>query len=193
MTEANYAHLIEHERIAQATERHEAAGARLKQAQADLSASKAALAEATAAAEAAFAGEGSLAPLEAERRRQAAQTAYEVAAQVVEALGSVHRKSVAGIATARGLAWKPVYLEGVRERVRASRKADEARAALDEAQHDLTRADDVIRSAFVAGTPHPGDAFAPGRLRSETEERHAWSVVGLDIERGTHPWDPGAY
>jgi hypothetical protein len=92
---------------------------------------------------------------------------------------------------ARGVAHKPLYLYGVRLRIEAAQRGDEAREMLAKAERAYRDATNVLLLAMRNGHPDIHGATAQQTLQSAAAERHHWASRGVDHERGVHPWDPG--
>jgi hypothetical protein len=67
------------------------------------------------------------------------------------------------IAAARGEAFRPVFIEGMRRRIAAAAEVSDARTQLARAEARLAAAHDVVKAAMNAGLRVPADAIEPLR------------------------------
>jgi hypothetical protein len=142
----DYDTFITHDLIAKAQGQLDAARTRLAAVRVDLSAAQARQQAARQARDVAVAAGGSDAHKAAAALRDAT-TALDVCGQIVAAAENALAQSDADLITARGVAYRPVYVEGVRQRLAAAAKADQARAMLAEAGRDYASATDILNHA----------------------------------------------
>lgn len=119
----------------------------------------------------------------------ALQQGEKTAAVADEVLAATKRAleeaETAGIRRARDLAWRPVYLFGIRTRIAAAQKADQARALLAEAESEYKAGTALLDRAYDGGTQHPVvTAVRSYGDPTEEKERSMWSRAGVDPDKG---------
>src|ERR1035437_7854836 len=122
LTEADVASLVDTGIIQAATNRLTKAVARLKQAELDDDTAAASCEAATAASVRAVAGGGDA--MAAELALEGAARTLSVAGNVLEAAKKERQAAHENINPARKLAWRPVYVEGIRRRLQSTKAAD---------------------------------------------------------------------
>lgn len=117
--------------------------------------------------------------------RQGERTAAVTDEVLAATKRALEEAETAGIRRARDLAWRPVYLAGVRARIAAAQKADQARALLAEAEKEYEAGTALLDRAYAGGTPHPvaTDVRLYG-APTEAREVSMWSRNGVDPEKG---------
>ena len=186
--------LIDHRLIEAQAAKHAAATERLAAARVALADAEKAHKLAEVAADAAIHGRSNACPHATTATQEAAAARLAVAQKVLAGCEAAQAKTETGINVARALAWKPVSLCGMRARVDAARKFDAAQALIKEADDDHRAGTALINLAASNGTPRVGYADDRARiLVSEEAERFLWESAGVNLEKGTTPWDPGAY
>ena len=149
-------HLIDHDLIDAAKDRHQAALARAAKVRTDLNFKRAAHVAARIASERAVADPSTADPHEADQVEAIAARAVTVAEKVAAAAESEAVQAGGAVRVACGEGYKPVYTHGVRCRLAAAVKADAARAMLAEAEQEYTQATGLLNLATKAGTPNSG-------------------------------------
>lgn len=192
--EPNIDKLIDHARIEAQAAKHAAATERLAAARVAVDDASKDHGTAEAAADAAISGASSDCPHLTTATQETAAARLAVAQKVLAGCEAARQKTEAGINVARALAWRPVALAGMRARVDAARKFDAAQAMIKQADEDHRAATALIDLAAANGTSRIGYANDRARiLVSEEAERFLWESAGVNLEKGTMPWDPGAY
>lgn len=176
MTERELDALVDHALIQTAADQLTAAKARLVAVRVNHDAAGVAHDAAKAAAQAAIDGNGTD-PHEATAALSAAAQTHDVCGRIVAAAGRSVAQADADALTAHGAAFRPVYMEGVRRRLAAAAKADQARAALVEAEADYVSATGILNHATQNGCQHV--IFDPAHSAPMTDhagEIRRWSV-----------------
>jgi hypothetical protein len=185
----NIESLVDASVIDRATRRHQDALARVTRAEADLSAAIAAHKTAEFTSHLAVQGHGSVLALDAEHALNDASTRLKVARKVRDAAQQSLVAADQGRSMARGQAWAPVYVDGIRQRMAAARKGDEAKRMLAQADAEHAAATASMNLAVQNGTPHIGHWHnGPRLLRSEVEEGGIWRAERVDPDAPAHPW-----
>lgn len=182
--------LVDHAALQAAAEKLNAAREQLAKANLAHSDAKRAHAEAQAVSAMAVAGEGGIDPVQAERLLEDAARAVLVREKIVAHATGALQKAEADHQAARNVACAPVYIEGVRRKVAAARKADQARAMLAEAEADYRLGDRTLAFASLdLGVPHViNEAMLGNKIHTEAHERAIWAGVHVDVDAG---WMPG--
>jgi hypothetical protein len=154
MTADDITSLVDQAIIKAAGQRWQLTTDRLAQAEADLRDAKTAHDAAQNASKRAIAGLGDLSPLDAEHQINSAATVLSVAQKVRDAAAAALEEATEGQETARGEAWKPVYIAGIKRRLAAAKAADAARDLLAQATADYDVATEFLNTATRNGTLH---------------------------------------
>lgn len=186
--------LVDHRLIENQAAKHAAAAERLSAARVALDDASKAHKLAETAADAAINGRSDDCPHLTTAALEAAVARLAVANKVLAGCETTHQKTAAGINVARALAWRPLAMCGMRARVDAARKFDAAQVMLKQADDDHRAGTALINLAASNGTPKVGYADDRARiLVSEDAERFLWESAGVNLGKGTTPWDPGEY
>lgn len=175
--------LIDHELISRANTRLATAAGRLRTASDDLDTAKTALARAERAASQSPNLENEIALEQAQRAARVAEKAHEIAKDA-------HSAVSAWVPKARGAAHSGLYVAGLRARVAAAAKADDARVILAQAEADMRAAVSMCHEAILAG--HPDIRSLNSRpitiAVTSAEEKAAIQAEGIDLETGVYGW-----
>ncbi len=190
MPENERTDLVDQTLIAASAEKLSKAQARAANATADLAVAKQQVLDAENAAHLAAEGRGKLSPLDAERALSEAQLGLRAAEKVAAAAAMFQEKCGEWAALAQGAAHSGLYLAGLRGRIAAAEKAEQAKALLLEAERDMQNAAAMCHQAHVAGHPHILGVSNRPQFASVTaaEERAVIAGAGVDIETGKYPW-----
>jgi hypothetical protein len=164
--------LIDHDIINGAAVRLTVAVERLSATAVDLNAATAAHSAAEDASRHAAAGDGD--PMQAEHALEAAARMLAVAVKVHAAAEAAQSAAHADIHPARERGWRPVYVQGIRLRLQATKKADVARGILAEAEAEFNRATAVLNAANPAGLIYREGHQTP--FGSYQDELKLWAV-----------------
>jgi hypothetical protein len=171
--------LIDKDAVAQANERHAAAAKRCDAVRLEYDAAKTETAAATDEYEQALSGESKLSVMDAFRAMQDAVSKRDVTGEVLNRTCQILDKIERSLNGARGVGYRPIYVEGVKRRIAAAKKADSARAMLREAEGDYVHGTRIVLHALGHGTSHavPPEAFNTTLTPEITElrERQMWS------------------
>ncbi len=180
--------LVDHALIALAAERHQAAAARLAQAEASLREAQAAHKAAVAVSDRAVRGEGDVDPLTAEHALEGAARSLSVATKIHTAATEALRKTEADSALAAARAWAPVTLAGIRGRIVAARRLDAVRADLAAAEAEGAAANALLLAAHKHGSHVPTQGTLLRDVTTEAEELKLWADNRVDHAAGAWPW-----
>jgi hypothetical protein len=174
--------LIDHELIARANRKAVELASRAHLSRNDLTAAT----SVRAAAEDAATNSPSL---ENEAAWEKADRAFRVAQKVSAAAEQEHRNYANWLPLAKGAAHGPLYMAGVRARIAAAKKADNAKILAEEAERDFKAAVQTIYQAHAAGHQHlRAINNASHLLVSEAEELNIWRAHNSDPFAETNEW-----
>ena len=171
--------MVDPDAIARAEERHALAIIRRDKVKAEYEGTRDAAGRAKVTYEKSLIGEADTSPVDAFRAIEEADKVCNAAAEVLNRVCQALDRAEDDIREAHGIAWRPVYAEGCKQRIAAAKKADQARALLREAEADFAKGSRVLLFAHHHGCPHaiPQGAFHPVLTEGATEqsERHLWA------------------
>lgn len=172
MTNTEIAALVRHDLVTAARKDCETAAVRLAEARADLMASETAV---DAAWKAALDPSPGTDPKAAETAHREAEAHLVYARKRVPEMERQLAAAQAAMRKASGKSWRPVFEQGVAQRIAAAQLADEARAMLAEAEAQNTEATKIVNQAHAQGLPRPFDGMHLAvPVRTEAAERALW-------------------
>ncbi|HQT43870.1 MAG TPA: hypothetical protein PLD79_07700 [Halothiobacillus sp.] len=178
--------LIDQKYIDYANDKFTAAFDRACAADAAFAEAKDKLAAAQFASTEAIAGRGKVSPMQAEDDLEAAIKVHRVAEKTLYAAKEYQQQCADWKSKAIGAAHAPMFLEGIRQRIAAAAKIDDAKSVIAEAEAAYEAGTQLIRAAKSAGHADFGDkANTPRFDRTAEQERKFWADARIDIQNNT--------